>query len=156
MLLRMTKTEEAAFHAFAGKASPGFEVGGDTDAAGAARGRLIAIDSDQAWVETHAPRSARRRPCTARRTGLRHKRAKLRWEEAVSSGRPDARDTGMTVLRSIGTHAFRPLRQMRGILRVLALVLVSTVGLGVVQTSSENLQEDDADGDERVVFRHFV
>lgn len=61
MLLRMTKTEEAAFHAFAGKASSGFEVGirGDTDAAaGSARDRLIAIDSDQAWVETHAPRSS--------------------------------------------------------------------------------------------------
>lgn len=62
----------------------------------------------------------------------------------------------MTVLRSIGTLAFRPLRRMRGILRVLALVLVSMIGLGVVQTSSENLQEDDADRDERVIFRHFV
>lgn len=51
---RMSKQEEAAFRAFAGQARSYFEygIGGSTyAAANLVKGRLVAIDSDAAWVE---------------------------------------------------------------------------------------------------------
>jgi hypothetical protein len=66
------------------------------------------------------------------------------------------RDTGMMDRRIIGATARGSLRRAHRILRLLSLLLVSTVGLGLVQTTGETSMEDDPEPKERVVFRHFV
>lgn len=40
--------------------------------------------------------------------------------------------------------------------RLLSLVLVSVIGLGIIQAAGDAALEDEPDRDERVVFRHFV
>ncbi|WP_342149939.1 hypothetical protein [Methylorubrum sp. SB2] len=58
--------------------------------------------------------------------------------------------------RIIGAEAGGKLRKARRFGRLLSLLLVSVIGLGVAQAIGDATPEDDADGDERIVFRHFV
>lgn len=74
----------------------------------------------------------------------------------VRADRMRGRDTGMMDRRIIGATARGSLRHAHRILRLLSLLLVSTVGLGLVQTTGETSMEDDPEPKERVVFRHFV
>lgn len=58
--------------------------------------------------------------------------------------------------RIIGVAARGRLRHARKLVRLLSLLLVSTIGLGLVQSTGETGIEDEPDSSERVVFRHFV
>lgn len=77
-------------------------------------------------------------------------------ESKTSSGRPDARGMVMVDRRIIGAGVQERLRRARRIVRLLSLLLVSVIGLGMAQPGSDATLEDEADRDERVVFRHFV
>ncbi len=58
--------------------------------------------------------------------------------------------------RIIGANAGERPRRAHRFTRLLSLLLVSVIGLGVAQAAGETTMEDEADGDERIVFRHFV
>lgn len=58
--------------------------------------------------------------------------------------------------RIVGADAQGMPRKARRFARLLSLLLVSVIGLGVAQAAGDATPEDDADGDERIVFRHFV
>lgn len=58
--------------------------------------------------------------------------------------------------RIIGATARGSLRHARKLVRLLSFLLVSTVGLGLVQATGETLMEDEPEASEHVVFRHFV
>ncbi|WP_156383891.1 hypothetical protein [Methylobacterium sp. Leaf456] len=58
--------------------------------------------------------------------------------------------------RIVRADARRRPRRAHRFTRLLSLLLVSVIGLGVAQSAGETAMEDEAEGDERIVFRHFV
>ncbi|GJE75961.1 hypothetical protein BGCPKDLD_2550 [Methylorubrum suomiense] len=62
----------------------------------------------------------------------------------------------MTVRRTIRGSTHGSLHQANKFLRFLSVLLISTIGLGIFQTPCASDSDDDADREERVVFRHYV
>lgn len=62
----------------------------------------------------------------------------------------------MTVRRILGVGTHRPLRNASRFVRLASAVLVSTIGLWIIQAPGASAPEDDADHEKSVVFRHFV
>lgn len=58
--------------------------------------------------------------------------------------------------RIVWTDAHALQRRARRLVRRLVLLSVSLIGIGVAYPTDNTALDDDADRDERVVFRHFV
>lgn len=62
----------------------------------------------------------------------------------------------MMVRRVTGASVRARVRRAGRLIRLLSVLVVSTISLGIVQGAGDSLLEDDPDQDERIVFRHYV